>query len=376
MAQNTPSSEHVVGLIGAGGRGQYLMRLCMRRPEIRIGGICDVYEPRLEQALSATGNKAKAYRNYRALLDNQDIDAVLIATPEHWHHRMLLDALAAGKDVYVEKPLCQTPEQGAELVEVARRSKSVVQVGMQRRSYDLFLKARRVVTDGTLGTVRMVRSWWLNYDLQPPTGKLQGALDWEQWQGPAPHRPLDPARYFNWRSYSDYSGGVMADQGAHVFDGIHMLMGATYPSAVNASAGRTHRPGVDTPESVVVVAEYPEDFIACFNINYAAMRYKPRHDQLTNLDGDRARLDIGRENFMVYRKGEEDVPAMSELSGGFDKATEAHISNFLECVRTRAVPNAPVEKGFAAVLVTQMGNISLREKRRVRWNAQQKKVEW
>jgi predicted dehydrogenase len=374
-AQTAPANQRVVGLIGAGGRGQYLMRLCMRHPAARIGAVCDVYEPRLEQAISASGNKAKAYRNYRALLDNQDIDVVIIATPEHWHHRMLLDALAAGKDVYVEKPLCQTPQQGVELVEVARRSKSVVQVGMQRRSYDLYLKARRVVADGTLGTVRMVRSWWLNNDLQPPAGKLRGPLDWEQWQGPAPRHPLDPARYFNWRSYADYSGGVMADQGAHVFDGIHMLMGAGYVSAVNASAGRIHRPKVDTPESVVVIAEYPEDFIACFSINYAAMRYKPRHDQLTQLDGDRARLDIGRENFAVYRKGEEDLSALSEMSGGFDKATEAHVANFLECVRTRAVPSAPVEKGFAAVLVTQMGNISLREKRRVRWNAQQKKVE-
>jgi predicted dehydrogenase len=376
MAQASPSNRHVVGLIGAGGRGVYLMKLLMRHPEVRIGGICEVYEPRLEQALSVTGNKAKAYRNYKSLLDNQEIDIVVIATPEHWHHRMLLDALAAGKDVYVEKPLCQTPEQGAELAQVAKRSKSVVQVGMQRRSYDLFLKARRVVADGTVGTVRMVRSWWLNYGLQPPGGKLEGPLDWEQWQGPAPHHAIDPVRYFNWRSYSDYSGGIMADQGAHVFDGIHLLMGATFPTAVNASAGKVHRPGVDTPESVVVISEYPEDFIACFTINYAAMHYKPRHDQMTHLDGDRARLDIGRENFSVYKKGEEEMSAISEISGGFDKATEAHIANFLECVRTRATPNAPVEKGFAAALVTQMGNLSLKEKRRVRWNARAQKVEW
>ncbi|HZT29647.1 MAG TPA: Gfo/Idh/MocA family oxidoreductase [Bryobacteraceae bacterium] len=375
MAQTVPSNQRVLGLIGAGGRGQYLMKLCMRHPEVRMGAVCDVYEPRLEQALSATGNKAKPYRNYQALLDNQEIDAVLIATPEHWHYRMLLDALAAGKDVYVEKPLCQTPEQGVELVEVASRSKSVVQVGMQRRSYDLFLKARHVVADGTLGAVRMVRSWWLNNDLQAPAGKLQGPLDWEQWLGSAPRRPLDPVRYFNWRSFADYSGGVMADQGAHVFDGIHLLMGAKYPLAVNASAGRIHRPGVDTPESVVVIAEYPEDFVACFTINYAAMHYQPRHDQLTSLDGDHARMDIGRENFLVYRKGEEEMPALSDVSGGFDKATEAHINNFLECMRTRAVPNAPVDRGFAAALVTQLGNLSLREKRRVRWNVQQNRVE-
>ena len=118
---------------------------------------------------------------------------MIIATPEHWHHRMVLDAIAAGKDMYVEKPLCQTPQQGVELVEAAKRSKSVIQVGTQRRSYDLYLKARDIVRQGTLGNVRMVRSWWLNNMIDPPGGTLKGPLDWEQWQGPAQKRPMDPA---------------------------------------------------------------------------------------------------------------------------------------------------------------------------------------
>lgn len=370
------ASEQIqAGLIGSGGRGRYIMSLMMKDPGVRATGVCDVYEPNLEAGLSASGNQARAYRNYRALLENKDIQVVIIATPEHWHHRMLLDALAAGKDVYVEKPLCQTPEQGVELVEAARRSKSVVQVGMQRRSYDLYLKAREVVRQGTLGNVRMVRSWWLNNNLRPPGGTLKGPLDWEQWQGPAPRRPQDAARFFNWRSFADYSGGIMADQGAHVFDGIHMLMGAGYPSAVNASAGRIHRPGVDTPESVVVAAEYPEDFLAVFSINYAAMRYKSVNDQLNQLDGDRARLDIGRESYAVYKEGAEETPVLREASGGMSRASEEHVGNFLECVRTRERPTAPVELGFQAVLVTQMANISLREGRRVKWNSREKRVD-
>jgi predicted dehydrogenase len=376
LAGAAPSDQHVAGLIGSGGRGQYIMKLCMRDPAVRIGGVCDVYEPNLEKGLSAAGNQARAYRNYKALLDNRDIDIVIIATPEHWHHRMLLDALAAGKDVYVEKPLCQTPAQGVELVEAARRSRSIVQVGTQRRSYDLFIKARQVIAAGALGSVRMVRSWWLNNQLQTgPQRKLEGPLDWEQWQGPAPRRALDPDRFFHWRSYSEYSGGIMADQGAHVFDGIHMLMGAGYPAAVNASAGRIHASGVDTPDTVVVTAEYPEDFVAVFTINYAAMRYKPRNDQLNSFDGDLARLDIGRQDFFVYKRGAEETAAMRETSGGFDKASEAHVANFLECVRTRATPNAPVEYGFQGALVVQMANIALRRGGRVKWNAAQKQVE-
>jgi predicted dehydrogenase len=366
-AQIAPSNQLRVGIIGSGGRGRYLTKVALRDPAVRVTAVCDVYEPNLEQGLSAAGNQARAFRNYRGLLDMKDLDAVIIATPEHWHHRMLLDAIAAGKDVYVEKPLCQTPAQGVELVRAAAQSKSIVQVGMQRRSYDLYLQARRVIAEGTLGTVRMVRCWWLNNSLAPSTSTLKGPLDWEQWQGPMARRPLDPARFFNWRSYSEYSGGIMADQGAHVFDGIHMLMAAGYPEAVNASAGRVHKAGVDTPETVVVAAEYPEDWLAVFTLNYAAMRYPGVDDQLNQYDGDQARLDIGRERFGVVYKG-DNAPMLTAASSGFDKATEAHMDNFLECVRTRNLPNATVERGFQAVLVTQMANISLREHRRVRWD--------
>src|SRR5438045_2581609 len=160
LAQPAPSDQHAVGLIGAGGRGRFVTSVFSKDPRARVGAICDVYEPNLEAGLSANKG-AKAYRNYRALLDDKDIGIVVIATPEHWHHRMLLDAMTAGKDVYVEKPLCQTPEQGRELVRAAANSKSVVQVGMQRRSYELFQTARDIKKSGALGNVRMVRSRWL-----------------------------------------------------------------------------------------------------------------------------------------------------------------------------------------------------------------------
>ncbi len=365
----TPSERISVGLIGSGGRGRFLAKVFLRDPAVKVVAVCDVYEPNLREGLLVSGGQAKEYQNYRALLQDKGVEVVIIATPEHWHHRMLLDALSAGKDIYIEKPLCQTPEQGVEMVAAGRRSKSVVQVGMQRRSYDLYLKARQTIADGSLGTVRMVRSWWLNNNLQTSTPTtLAGHLDWEAWQGPAPRLPLDPARFFDWRNYPEYSGGVMADQGAHVFDGIHMLMNAGFPTAVNASAGRPHRAGIQLPESVVVAAEYPEDFVAVFTINYAAMKYKSIVDQLSQLDGDKARLDIGRESFHLFRQGEETAPALSETSQGFTKATEDHVDNFLKCVRNRATPTATLEKGFQAVLVTQLANLSLRMQRRIKWN--------
>jgi len=222
----------------------------------------------------------------------------------------------------------------------------------------------------------MVRSWWLNNNLRgsgdAPT--LKGPLDWNQWQGPAPKQPLDAARFFDWRSYSEYSGGIVADQGAHVYDGIHLVMGCGFPVAVNASAGRVHKARVDTPESVTVAAEYAEDFVAVFTINYAAMRYPNPIDQLNQFDGDRARMDLGREKLAVYKEGAEETPVIT-ATGSFGKAAEDHVANFLECVRTRATANATVEKGFQAALVVQLANMSLRQGRRMKWNAGLGRVE-
>jgi len=366
----TPSQRVTLGLIGAGGRGRSVMRELKRDPDLKVHAVCDVYEPNLERGLSEAGPGTKLYRNYKQLLDDPDIDAVLIATPEHWHHRMTLDAIAAGKDVYVEKPLCRTPEEGKDLVEAQRKSDRIVQVGMQRRSYKLYQEARDLRREGRVGTVRMVRSYWLNSRSEARDRKFEGPIDWEQWQGPAPKAEKDPLRFFNWRHIADYAGGIVTDQGAHIYDAIHMIMDAGYPSAVNASACKGHIKGVDDPESVVVIAEYPQDFLAVFTINYAAMLYPSRSDQLNAYDGDRARLDLGREFLRIYdREDPEKTAFAKEQPGGFGQATTDHVMNFLKCVRTREAPTAPIEKGFQAALILQLANISLREGRKVGWDA-------
>ncbi len=361
-----PANKVRLGVIGSGSRGTFVMGVFQKDAALEVGAISDVYEPNLERALSLAKG-AKAYRDYRDLLADKTIDAVLIAPPEHWHHRMILDALAAGKDVYVEKPLCRTPEEGRELVEAEKKSKQIIQVGMQRRSYDLYQEARGVVAAGTLGKVRMVRSWWLNNHINATAAtKLDGKLDWEAWQGPAERRPFDANRFRAWRFYQDYGGGIVADQGAHVFDGIQMIMGAGFVKAVTASALPPLRAGVDQPDCVVVSAEYPEGFLGIFTVNYAAMKYQSRNDQLNQADGDKARLDIGRETFRVLPAGDEEKPILERKSArGFGWATDLHVQNFLECVRTRQRPTAPMALGAQAALVVQLANRSLREGRRM-----------
>ena len=364
-----PSERMVVGLIGSGGRGRTVMGRFLRHDDIKVSAVCDVYEANLEAGLSAAGPGTRAYRDYKELLANKEINVVIIATPEHWHHRMLLDAIAAGKDVYIEKPLCRTPEEGAEMVKAVQASDRIVQVGMQRRSYDLYQQARDVRRAGTLGTVRMVRTYWLNNSLALRDRTFEGTVDWEQWIGPGKKTAKDPKLFFNWRHFADYAGGIVIDQGAHIFDSIHMIMDAGYPSAVNASACGGHIEGADRPESVVVTAEYPEDFLAVFTINYAAMRYPGELDQLNAYDGDAARMDVARERLQVYSKESPATASLDENDpGGFSGATTEHVNNFIASVRSRNAPSAPIEVGFQAALVLHLANLSLKHGKRIRWD--------
>ncbi|GIU80378.1 MAG: NADH-dependent dehydrogenase [Bryobacteraceae bacterium] len=365
------------GVIGAGGRGR-LLAAEFREIGAEIPAVCDVYKPNLEAGLKAASTGARGYTDYRRLLEDPGLHAVIVATPDHWHARMVIDAVVAGKDVYVEKPLTHTIEEAFQVVEAVRRTKRIVQVGTQRRSAPLFQEAKSIIDSGRLGEVRLVNSWWLNHQKSLAQRQLEGELDWQRWLGPAPQRPLDPMRFFNWYYYFDYSGGLLIGQAAHMVDVFHWFMKSSAPLAVTCSGGRVNLEGAEVTDTASILIEYPENYFAVFTLGYKAMRYHPRLDQLAQFHGSRARFDIGREHFMLYPETSQPelTPEREESRpGSFGAATRDHIRNFLDCIRTRREPNAPVEAGLSAVIVLSMTLDSLRTGRRLRWNAAARRVE-
>lgn len=366
-----------VGIIGAGGRGRYLIEQ-FKEVGARVAAVCDVYEPNLQAGIKAASTGAASFTEHRKLLDDHSLEAVIIATPDHWHARMAIDAVNAGKDVYLEKPLAHTIEDGFALVDAVRRTKRILQVGTQRRSAELFLDARQYASPARLGDVRLVTSMWLNNQASLSNRSLEGPLDWKQWLGSAPERPQDAMRFFNWYYFWDYSGGLLVGQAAHILDTIQWYMGSKEPVAVTCAGGRVNLTGAEVPDTANIAIEYPENYLATFTLGYKAMRYNSFNDQIVQFHGSKARLDLGRESYGLYP--ESGAVAMKpsvdvKQPGSFSSTTRAHIRNFLGCVRSRQEPNAPVEAGQATNIVLCMAMESLRSGRRLRWNPQTRRAE-
>jgi predicted dehydrogenase len=377
-AQGSSADTLGVGIIGCGGRGTTLMKLFMERHDTEIRAVSDVYEPRRQNAARIASLRDAEYPDYRELLDRKDVDVVVVATPDHQHARMVIDAVEAGKDVYVEKPLCHTIEEGFAVIEATQRTGQIVQVGTQRRSYDVFLQGKKVFDQGDCGKVRLVTSWWYNQFLKLNSRKLQGKLDWKRWLGSAPERPVEELRFFNWYYFWDYSGGLMVGQAAHVIDAVNMLMGSTYPTAVTAAATATHLENAEVPETTNVTIEYGDDFLLVFTLGYSAMRYLPPHDLHKQFHGLKARFDIGRENFALYpAQLERELWPKEKLEkfGSFHPgATIQHIENFVSCCRTRKPPNATAEIGNHTNVALCMAMESMRSGKRMTFDRQAKRM--
>src|SRR5262245_10310831 len=210
-------------IVGAGGRGRSVMNSFLKvSDKVEFIAAADVYEPRQNDALKRCRAGAKATFDHRELLDNKEVVAVLNATPDHWHAPVLIDSVNAGKDVYTEKPFSLSIEEGARMVKAVRSTKQVVQVGMQRRSSEAVIGAKKLVDDGVLGEMTLARAqWYWNRKPMPEKLQLAGKLDWERFQATARNKhPLDERRFFHWRNFIDYNGGHLTDQGTHLMDVI------------------------------------------------------------------------------------------------------------------------------------------------------------
>jgi predicted dehydrogenase len=366
------------GIIGAGGRGRYLTGQ-FKELGVNMAAVCDVYGPNLQAGLKEASSGARPFHDYRQLLDDKSIEAVVVATPDHWHARMVIDAVEAGKDVYVEKPLAHKIDEGFQVIDAVRRTRRVVQVGTQRRSAAMFLEARRIMETSQLGAIRLVSSAWYNNQASLLDRKLEGDLDWKQWLGSAPDRPVDPLRFFNWYYFWDYSGGLLVGQAAHILDCIQWFMSSKQPVAVSCTGNRPGLAGAEVPETATIAVEYPEGYLATFNLGYKAMRYNAFNDQIKQFHGDRARFDVGREWYALYPESNaiDMKPSLERKSpGSFNQATLSHIRNFMDCIGSRKDPNAPVEAAQTTNIVLCMAMESLRTGRRLRWNAQARKTEF
>jgi predicted dehydrogenase len=365
------------GIIGAGGRGKFLTGE-FKEVGAEMAAVCDIYEPNLQGGLKVANTGAKAYTDYRKLLEDKSLDAVVIATPDHWHARMVIDAVNSGKDVYVEKPMAHTIAEGFDIIDAVRKTKRVVQVGTQRRSSELFQAGKKIMDSGQLGDVHLVTSQWLNYQESLSNKKLEGNLDWTQWLGSAPKRELDPKRFFNWYYYWDYSGGLLVGQAAHIIDAINWYMNSKEPLTVTCTGGQSNLAGAEVPETATIVIQYPENYLAHFTVGYKAMRYNSFNDQIKQFHGTKARFDVGREWHLLYPQSlEVDMKPsiVDKRPGSFNSAARSHIRNFLECIRSRKDPNAPVEAGQATNIILSMAMDSLRNGKRLHWNSSARRVE-
>ncbi|MCX6624533.1 MAG: Gfo/Idh/MocA family oxidoreductase [Acidobacteria bacterium] len=366
-----------LGVIGTGGRGTYLTEK-FREQGAEVNGVCDVYEPHLAQGLKAASPGAKGHVDYRRLLEDKSLDAVIVATPDHLHPQIAIDALDAGKDLYLEKPIALKVDDGFRIVDAVRRNKRIAQVGSQRRSYFLHQEAKGVLDSGQLGEVHLITVTWLNYWRDITARPLTGKLDWERFLGPAPKREPDPIRFFNWLFFRDYAGGTMIGQAAHIVDSVNWMMRRTYPVAVTATMAPPNVKGAENPDTSTMTVEYPDNLLMTFTLGYRAMHYNFTNDQMQQFHGTRARLDVGRESVTLYPHSEavEMKAADSKhLPKTFEPASHAHVRNFLDCVRSRQEPNTPIEAGQSTNIILAMAVESMWTGRRVRWNQAVKRIE-
>jgi len=352
-----------LGLVGCGDRGRYDMGN-FQKANVDVVALCDIYGEQIRHARQKAAN-ARDFTDHRALLDLKEVDIALIATPDHWHAQIAIDALNAGKDVYIEKPLTRTIEEGPRIVKAARVNGRVCQVGMQQRSGQHYIQAKHEYFDtNKLGKITLARTWWHGngYHLRraPESLATQPAdLDWAHFLGPLKWRDYDPQQYFNWRAYLDFGGGQVTDLFTHWIDVVHMFMGQDGPISASAAGGvYKYKDGRTAPDTINVLLEYPTEFTATFEATLVP-GIQGEGVEICGTDG-RLWIDRGRYEFHPVGRGAQPV-----IVRAFSNIDQDHVNNFLDCVRSRQHPNGDVLVGHRSAQASHLGNIAYMQKRRI-----------
>jgi len=406
--QGAPSDRLRLGFIGTGARGQQVMDACLAVPGLEVVALCDAYTGRAERARVRAGGKAAILADYRAVLDDRSVDAVFVVTPDHWHKTMAVAALDAGKDVYLEKPMTHAADEGPAIIDAVKRTGRILQVGSQGVSSAQQITARALVKSGRLGQITLVRAnfnrnsasgAWL-YPI-PPDATPQ-TVHWAQFLGPAPARPFSLERFFRWRCYWDYSGGLATDLFVHLTSWVHYVLDVDVPSQVIA-AGATHRwkDTHEVPDTLDAVLTYPQGF----TLTLGCTLNSTGGEEGVHIHGTKGTLHLTDDDirFTAERPGENNrwvvrswpaaleaayyadpevqasespflQPQQSMATGqqwathGED-ATVSHVRAFVSAVRSRVPPVEDARFGHHAAACAHMINQSLREGRVVKWDA-------
>jgi predicted dehydrogenase len=372
-----------LGIIGCGGRGRDDWGTFLSQPDVEPVAACDVYEPFLNRAIADAGGRPKAYRDFRRLLEQKDIDAVLIATPDHWHAIMTVAACNAGKDVYCEKPLSLMLGEGRHMVNAARRNKRVVQAGSQQRSAPHYIQAVKLIHDGGIGEVHRIHAGYQRNALpgfQPKeilSATPPATLDWDMWLGPAPKIPFDPFRcIYNFRWFWDYSGGQMTNWGAHHLDIARWIFDEEAPISVAGFGGRfALKDRGETPDIQQVSYQFSKGIVTWTTSEIATGK-----GVTLDVYGSKGMMSLTRKGFTVTPEvmspdgRNPQPPTMEAIDVKGTTPNDPHVRNFLDCVKSRAKPNADVEEGHRTAVMCHLGNISTRLGRSVKWDAGKEQI--
>jgi predicted dehydrogenase len=384
-----PVNETIhIGCIGTGGRCRELMRALQKIAGLRITAVADIWEQNLGEGQKLAHEKAFATKDYTELLRRNDVDAVVIGAPDHWHAQMTIDACAAGKDVYVEKPLTHDMTEGPKVIAAQNQYRRIVQVGTQQRSMPHLAKAREIVKSGQLGKIHKVHMTWNRNHQRRGTATLNidpSIVDWKRFLGSAPDQPFNAYRLRNWRWFWDFGGGTLTDLMVHWLDTVNWFLDLDHPAWAASVGGVYHARDLwETPDTMQTFLSYPQQELQAY---FEGTFVNARYGAMTEFMGTEATLyiDRGRYELIPERKrgargefvdnplkpGElvlGDGPRGQDFYRTPDGET-LHLSNWLECIRTRKRPNVPAEEGAKAAAAAHLGNMAFRSGRVAGWPA-------